>query len=92
MQNNFYGNGNTQQNSADENLVRQDIIGELEAINQYSNHIATTNNSLVKKTLNSIKLEEEVHVGELMALLFTLSPESRTQFEKGVNEFSDGNK
>lgn len=97
MQNYFY-NARPQQaqetpvsksaNHADnEMLVREDIVGELQAINQYQSHINQTTNTAVKEMLTSIKMEEEVHVGELMGLLFYLSPEAKTQFEKGFAEF-----
>ena len=67
--------------------TRLDIIGELEAIIQYENHIASSNDAVVNQTLNDIVNEEKLHVGQLMALLFYLDPISKTQFEKGINEF-----
>lgn len=68
---------------------RADIIGELEAIIQYNAHLEQTDNDKVKNTINDIMLEEMLHVGQLFGLLFYLNPESRTQFEKGLNEFND---
>lgn len=67
--------------------TRHDIIGELDAIIQYENHIAMSNDKVVNQTLNDIVNEEKVHVGQLMGLLFYLDPISKTQFEKGLNEF-----
>lgn len=33
--------------------------------------------------------EEQVHVGELMALLFKLDPGFKERFDKGVKEFNE---
>lgn len=67
--------------------TRLDIIGEIEAIIQYENHIASSNDVMVNQTLTDIVNEEKLHVGQLMGLLFYLDPISQTQFEKGLNEF-----
>lgn len=67
--------------------TRLDIIGEIEAIIQYENHIASSNDAVVNQTLTDIVNEEKLHVGQLMGLLFYLDPISQTQFEKGLNEF-----
>ena len=67
--------------------TRLDIIGEIEAIIQYENHIASSNDAVVNQTLTDILNEEKLHVGQLMGLLFYLDPISQTQFEKGLNEF-----
>ena len=68
---------------------RADIIGELEAIIQYNAHLEQTDNEKTKETIKDIMLEEMLHVGLLFGLLFYLNPESRTQSEKGLNEFND---
>ena len=68
---------------------RADIIGELEAIIQYNAHLEQTDNEKAKETIKDIMLEKMLHVGQLFGLLFYLNPESRTQFEKGLNEFND---
>lgn len=67
--------------------IRADIIGELDAIIQYENHIASSDNQKAIQTWTDIVNEEKVHVGQLFALLFTLDPVSREMFEKGMNEF-----
>ena len=72
---------------------REDIIGELDAIIQYEKHLAETDNPSAQNTIKDIVKEEKLHVGQLMGLLFTLDPESKTQFEKGMSEFaSDDNR
>lgn len=67
--------------------TRADIVGELEAIIQYENHIASSNDSVVNQTLRDIVTEERVHVGQLFGLLFYLDPDSQKYFEQGLNEF-----
>lgn len=67
--------------------TRADIIGELDAILQYENHIANSNDPLVIETLKDIVDEEKLHVGQLFGMLFYLDAESQKQFEKGLNEF-----
>lgn len=69
--------------------VRDDIIGELDAINQYTQHIDNTTDPRVRRVLTDIRSEEEIHVGQLMNLLFTLNEESRIQFEKGIQESNE---
>ncbi len=71
---------------------RKDIIGELDAIIQYDSHMRETNDSSAKNAIWDIMEEEKVHVGQLFGLLFSLDPTSKTQFEKGLNEFYDENK
>ena len=69
--------------------VREDIIGELDAIIQYEKHLMETNNDSAKETISDIVKEEKLHVGQLFGLLFSLDPESKTQFEKGLKEFQN---
>lgn len=69
--------------------VRRDIMGEMEAIIQYDEHIRMTDNELAKRVWTDIRNEERVHVGELLTLLIKLSPDE-TKFlaegEKEVNQ------
>ena len=67
--------------------TRADIIGELDAIIQYENHIASSNDVVVNQTLKDIVNEEKVHTGQLFGLLFYLDPDSQKYFEQGLNEF-----
>lgn len=67
--------------------TRLDIIGELEAIFMYQNHLDATDDPDAKRTIADIMEEEKVHVGQLFGLLFKLDPSSKTQFEKGYTEF-----
>ena len=67
--------------------TRADIIGELDAIIQYEAHIASSNDPALNRTLRHIVEDEKHHVGELFGALFYLDPESKEQFEEGLNEF-----
>ena len=71
--------------------VRSDIIGELEAIIQYENHLDVTENAAAKQTIADIINEEKMHVGQLFGLLFQLDPASKKQFELGYQEFLKSN-
>ncbi len=72
--------------------TRLDIIGELDAIMQYENHISSSADATYRNTLIDILNEEKLHVGQLFGLLFMLDPTSKEQFEKGLNEFTSQNR
>lgn len=67
---------------------REDIIGELDAIIQYENHLFSTDDPAARATIQDIVDEEKLHVGQLFGLLFKLDPISQRQFEKGFKEFT----
>lgn len=69
--------------------TREDIIGELEAIIQYDNHLKQTTDASAKETIQDIMMEEMLHVGQLFGLLFSLDNDSKVQFEKGLKEFKN---
>lgn len=71
--------------------IRKDIVGELDAINQYQQHILQTTDEKAKRVWTSIIHEEQTHVGELFSLLFQLDPTSKEYFEKGMKETSTQN-
>lgn len=66
--------------------LRLDIAGELEAIFLYDAHSQATDNKLAKTVLDSIRDEEQNHVGELLTLLFQLDPNEATKFTEGQGE------
>ncbi|WP_304425574.1 ubiquinone biosynthesis protein COQ7 [uncultured Adlercreutzia sp.] len=68
------------------NAIRQDIVGELEAIHEYDAHIQATDNEDAKKVLADIRDEEREHMGELMELLERLAPDERTLNDEGREE------
>lgn len=69
--------------------ARKDLVGEIEAIIQYDDHAHTTTNDVAKQTWISIRNDEMVHVGELLALLNYLDPNQKQYVEKGMGEFND---
>lgn len=69
--------------------ARKDLIGEIDAIIQYDNHLHNTDNELAKSTWENIRNEELVHVGELLGLLNYLAPYQREFVEEGVKEFNE---
>ncbi len=69
--------------------AREDLIGEIDAIMQYANHLRQSSSLSAQITTRSIMEEEQVHVGELMALLFKLDPGFKDRFDRGVKEFND---
>jgi len=64
-----------------ENL-RKDLIGELEAINQYQAHIEETEDQKIKEVLTHILNDEKEHVAELVKLLQELDQSQKEKFEK----------
>lgn len=94
--NNFLGNnGNMRNNQSGANdfetlqNVRKDLIGELQAIIEYDEHLHKTNNEIAKATWENIRNEEMTHVGELLGLLNYLAPYQKAFVEQGLNEFND---
>ncbi len=68
------------------NAIRQDIIGEFMAINQYSEHLEATDDPVAKEIWTGIRNEERVHVGELLTLLGYINPEEIKYFAEGEKE------
>ena len=67
--------------------ARKDLIGEIEAIMEYDNHIHDTANALARKTWEHIKQDELHHVGELLGLLSYLDPSQVPEVVAGFEEF-----
>ncbi len=91
MYNNFFNSRatNFQEKGNDFFNVLTDIMGEFDAIRGYDLHAKESNKMEVKQTLTSIKQEEMVHAGELLALLFTLEPEMEKFIKQGMQEFNE---
>ena len=68
------------------NAIRQDIVGELEAIHEYDAHILATDNKDAKKVLSDIRDEEREHMGELLELLERLAPDEKDLHDEGREE------
>ena len=69
--------------------ARKDLIDEIEAVIQYDYHAYSTQDNLARQTWLSIKNEELVHVGELLALINYLDPTQKQFVEKGIQEFNE---
>ena len=67
--------------------ARKDLIGEIQAIIDYDNHIHSTSDNVAKNTWEKIKLEELNHVGELLGLLDFLDNNQTKYVQDGINEF-----
>ena len=69
--------------------IRDAIIAEEGAINQYETIVDSTNNAKVKEILQEIADEEKVHVGELQTLLNGLLEDEKGFLEDGAKEVGD---
>ena len=95
MFNNCNGCSNNVSNCCDDrNYValqkaRKDLIGELDAIVEYDDHVHSAENALAKATWQDIRDEELVHVGELLGLIIYLAPYQKQLIDKGIKEFEE---
>lgn len=69
--------------------ARKDLIGELDAIIMYDDHIHASNNAPAKATWEDIRNEELVHVGQLLGLITFLAPYQKPLIDSGLKEFSE---
>jgi rubrerythrin len=63
-------------------MLREDLIGELQAINQYDDHILNLENEGAVTTLEHIIEEEKEHVVELLRLIQNLDPVQADKFKE----------
>jgi rubrerythrin len=66
----------------DLDMLREDLIGELQAINQYQQHIEALESEEAVATLEHIIEEEKEHVAELFRLIQNLDPVQAEKFDK----------
>ena len=69
--------------------ARRDLIGEIQAIIEYDDHLHSTNIDAARATWQNIRDEEMVHVGELLGLLYYLAPYQKQFVEQGLDEFNE---
>jgi rubrerythrin len=62
-------------------MLREDLIGELEAINQYQDHILSIENVDVVRVLEHIVEEEKEHVAELFEVINNLDSIQAEKFK-----------
>ena len=67
----------------DLDMLREDLAGELQSINQYQEHILGLENEEAATTLEHIIEEEKEHVAELLRLIQNLDPVQAEKF-KGI--------
>ena len=78
-----YGNGGVNDASPMEQLIiwlRDDVIGELDAINQYQWHIDNIDNEEIKEVLSHIRDEEKEHFAELTKLIAKVDAIQKEKF------------
>ncbi len=63
-------------------MVRQDLISELQAINQYQEHIDTIEDEEAIRVLEHIRDDEKEHVAELTKLIQRLDATQAEKFTK----------
>ena len=63
-------------------MVRQDLIAELQAINQYQEHIDTMEDEEAVRVLEHIRDDEKEHVAELTKLIQRLDATQAEKFTK----------
>lgn len=64
------------------NNLRQDLVGELEAINQYQEHVDEITDEEVKKVLTHIMNDEKEHVAELTKVIRKVDEIQEEKFQK----------
>lgn len=63
-------------------FLREDLMGELEAINQYQAHIDNVDNAEVKELLSHIRDEEKEHFAEITKLISRIDVIQGQKFEQ----------
>jgi len=66
----------------DLSMLRDDLMAELQAINQYQEHILDLDNEEAVNTLEHIVEEEKKHVAELLRLIQNLDPVQAEKFKR----------
>jgi rubrerythrin len=65
-------------------MIREDLVAELKAINQYQEHIEALEDEEAIRVLEHIRDDEKEHVAELFKLIQTLDPVQAEKFTKGI--------
>ena len=63
-------------------MLREDLIAELQAINQYQEHIDTLEDEEAIRVLEHIRDDEKEHVAELVKVIRMLDPVQAEKFTK----------
>ena len=62
--------------------LREDLVGELGAINQYQEYIDDIDDDEAKKVLGHIRDDEKEHVAELIKIIRKLDSTQEEKFQK----------
>lgn len=73
----------------DQEILRVDIIAELDAVNLYEQLASMANDSNIKAILLDIAKEEKTHVGEFQRLLLNRDKQQVEELEKGKEEVEE---
>jgi rubrerythrin len=63
-------------------MLREDLVGELQATNQYHVHVLVLENEEAVTTLEHTNEEEKEHVAELLRLIQSLDPVQADKFKE----------
>jgi len=63
-------------------MLRDDLVAELQAINQYQEHLESLDSEEALATLEHIIADEKEHVAELVKLIQVLDPVQAEKFRK----------
>ena len=66
----------------DVQLLREDLMGELKAINDYQKHIGVLKSDEAKHVLEHIRDDEKEHVAELTKLIRQMDEVQEAKFKK----------
>lgn len=66
----------------DVQLLREDLMGELNAINDYQKHIDALKSDEAKHVLEHIRDDEKEHVAELTKLIRQMDGKQEAKFKK----------
>ena len=80
-----YGNGelsDAEEREIDLEMLREDLVGELNAINQYQDHIESLDNQDAIRVLEHIRDDEKEHVAELTKLIQKMDATQAAKFKK----------
>jgi rubrerythrin len=79
----YEGTDDEQLNRLDDlEMLREDLVSELQAINQYHGHVLVLDNEEAVTTLEHIIEEEKEHVAELVRLIQKLDPVQSDKFKE----------
>jgi rubrerythrin len=80
-----YGNGElseAEEREIDVEMLREDLVGELNAINQYQEHLDMLEDKEAIRVLQHIRDDEKEHVAELTKLIQKLDATQAAKFKK----------